>query len=69
MQAAMRFQTFAAICLEHDHLGAEKDWASRQMEMGAEDAKRLLAAGQKFAETRARLVSKNWLANGSAGST
>jgi len=22
----MRFRTFAALCLEHDHLGAEKDW-------------------------------------------
>jgi hypothetical protein len=65
----MRFWTFAALCLEHDHLGAEKDWASRQMEMGAEDAKRRLAAGQKFAEARARLFSKSCLPNGSAGST
>ena len=40
----MRFQTCAALCLDHDHLGAEKDWASRQMEMGAEDANALLAA-------------------------
>jgi Phasin protein len=41
-----------------------QEWASRHMEMAAEDAKRLFADSQKFAETGARLWSNGWLANG-----
>jgi hypothetical protein len=36
---------------------AYQEWASRQMEMAAEDAKRIFADGQKLAETGARLLS------------
>ncbi len=46
-----------------------QEWASRRMEMAAEDTKRLVADSQKFMETRARLLSKSWLSSGSAGST
>lgn len=45
---------------------AYQKWASRRMEMAAEDAQRLLADGQKFAETGARLVSRGWLSGVSA---
>ena len=38
-----------------------QEWASRRMEMAAEDAKRLLADGQKFMETGTRLLSSGWL--------
>ena len=43
---------------------AYKEWASRQMEMAAEDAKRIFADGQKLAETGARLLSNGWRPNG-----
>jgi hypothetical protein len=46
-----------------------QEWASRCMEMAAEDTKRLLADGQKFVETGARLLSNGWLSNGRGGST
>jgi hypothetical protein len=43
---------------------AYQEWASRQMEMAAEDAKRIFADGQKLAETGARLLSNGWRTNG-----
>ena len=46
---------------------AYQEWATRHMEMAAEDAKRFFADGQKFAETGARLLSNGWQANGHAG--
>jgi hypothetical protein len=36
-------------------------WATRRMEMAAEDTKRLLVDGQNFIETGARLLSTGWL--------
>lgn len=36
---------------------AYQEWATRHMEMAAEDAKRIFADGQKLAETGARLLS------------
>jgi hypothetical protein len=44
-----------------------QEWARRRMEMAAEDAKRLLADGQKFMETGVRLLSNGWLSNGRGG--
>jgi hypothetical protein len=46
-----------------------QEWATRHMEMAAEDGKRFLADGQKLAETGARLLSNSWQANGHGGST
>ena len=43
---------------------AYQEWASRQMEMATEDAKRIFADGQKLAETGARLLSNGWRSNG-----
>ena len=37
---------------------AYQEWASRQMEMAAEDAKRIFADGQKLAETGAFVVQR-----------
>ena len=48
---------------------AYQDWASRHMEMAADDAKRIFADGQKLAETGARLLSHGWWSNGHGGST
>ncbi len=44
-------------------------WASRHVEMATEDAKRLLAEGQRLAETGARLLSNGWWPNGLGSST
>ena len=46
-----------------------QEWASRRMEMAAEDSKRLLADGQKFMETGSRLWPKGWLSSGGGGSS
>ncbi len=43
---------------------AYQEWAGRQMEMAAEDAKRIFADGQKLAETGARFLSNGWRTNG-----
>ena len=40
-----------------DAMTACHEWANRQLEMTAEDAKRLFADGQKFMETSTRLLS------------
>ncbi len=45
-----------------------QEWAAKRMEMAAEDAKRLIADGQKFAETGARLLSSGSSSNGHGGS-
>ncbi len=52
-----------------DAMTACQEWASRRFEMMAEDRKHLLTDYQMFSETGARLLSKCWLANGSATST
>jgi len=52
-----------------DAMTAWQEWASRRFEMMAEDRKHLLTDYQMFTETGARLLSKCWLANGSATST
>jgi hypothetical protein len=44
------------------------EWATKRMEMAAKDAKRLLADGQKLAETGARFPSNGGVTNG-GGST
>jgi hypothetical protein len=46
-----------------------QEWATRHMEMAAEDGKRILADGQKLAETAVRWLSNGWQANGQGGST
>ena len=46
-----------------------QEWATKRTEMAAEDAKRILANGQKLAETGARLLSTGWLSGGHGGST
>ena len=46
---------------------AYQEWASGQMEVAAEDAKRIFADGQKLAETGARLLSSGWRPNGHEG--
>ena len=46
---------------------AYQEWASRHMEMAAEDAKRMFADGQKLAETGARLFFNGWRSNGHDG--
>jgi Phasin protein len=48
---------------------AYQEWASRHMQMAAEDAKRILDDGQKLAETGARFLSNGWSPNGHGGST
>jgi hypothetical protein len=48
---------------------AYQEWATRQMEMAAEDGKRIFADAQKLAETGARLLSGGWQPNGHGGST
>jgi hypothetical protein len=42
-----------------DAMTACQEWANRQLEMTAEDAKRLFADGQKFMEASTRLLSSN----------
>jgi hypothetical protein len=48
---------------------AYQEWATRHMEMAAEDGKRIFADAQKLAETGARLLSGGWQPNGHGGST
>jgi hypothetical protein len=43
---------------------AYQQWANRQLEMTAEDAKRLFADGQKFIEASTRLLSSEVSGNG-----
>jgi hypothetical protein len=47
---------------------AYQEWTSRHMAMAAEDGTRILADGQRLAETGARLLSIGWLSNGHGGS-
>jgi hypothetical protein len=42
---------------------AYQQWATRRMELAAEDARRLFADSQKLMETGARLWSSGWLPN------
>ncbi len=58
MTAARALPEVAAACQE---------WTSRHMEMAAEDAKRIVADGQKLAETGARLLFSGWRPNGHNG--
>jgi len=46
-----------------------QDWAKRRMEMSAEDAKRLVADGQKVLQTGTHMMTNGWLSNGGSGST
>ena len=46
-----------------------QEWATKRTEMAAEDVKRILANGQKLAESGARLLSNGWLSGGHGGST
>ena len=46
-----------------------QDWAKRRMEMSAEDAKRLMADGQKVFQTGTNMLANGWLSNGPTGST
>jgi hypothetical protein len=46
---------------------AYQEWANRQLEMTAEDAKRLFTDGQKFIEASARLLSNEASGNGRSG--
>jgi hypothetical protein len=46
-----------------------QDWAKRRMEMSAEDAKRLVADGQKVLQTGTQMLTNRWLSNGGGGST
>ncbi len=46
---------------------AYQEWASRHMEMAAEDAKRIFADCQTLAETGARLLLNGWRPNGGGG--
>lgn len=48
---------------------AYQEWASRHIEMAAEDTKRIFADSQKLAETGARLLISGWQSNGHGGST
>jgi hypothetical protein len=53
-----------------DVAAAYQEWATRHMEMAAEDAKRIFEEGQKFAEIGGRLFSNGWPAGGQgSGST
>jgi hypothetical protein len=42
-----------------DAMSAYQEWANRQLEMTAEDAKRFFADGQRFIEASTRLLSSN----------
>jgi hypothetical protein len=46
---------------------AYQEWANRQLEMTAEDAKRLFTDGQKFIEASTRLLSSEVSGNGRGG--
>jgi len=46
-----------------------QEWATQRTKMAAEDAKRILANGQKLPETGARLLSTGWLSGEHGGST
>jgi hypothetical protein len=46
-----------------------QEWASRRMEMAAEDGKRLLENSQQFMETSARMLSNGSSLNGRRGNT
>ena len=48
---------------------AYQEWATRHMEMAAEDAKRIFSDSQKLAEAGARLLSNGWQPNGGGIST
>lgn len=60
LSAARSIPETATVCQE---------WATKRMEMAAEDAKRLLADGQKFAETATRLFSPSGVSGEHGGST
>jgi hypothetical protein len=46
---------------------AYQEWATRHMEMAAEDAKRIFIDAQKLAESGAQFLSKGLRTNGHAG--
>ena len=46
-----------------------QECTKRQMEIFAEESKRLMEDGQKFMELTARVLSKSWLPNGKDGSS
>jgi hypothetical protein len=46
-----------------------QEWASRHMEMAAQDANRIVADGQKLVETGTRLLTKGWRPNITGGSS
>ena len=48
---------------------AYQEWANRQMEMAAEDAKRVFADSQKLVEAGVHFLSNGWLSNGKASGT
>jgi hypothetical protein len=50
-----------------DAMTAYQEWANRQLEMTAEDAKRFFADGQKFIAASTRLVSNEVSGNGRSG--
>jgi hypothetical protein len=50
-----------------DAMTAYQEWASRQLEMTAEDAKHLFADGQKFIEAGTRLMSSGISGQGRSG--
>lgn len=60
LSAARSISETATVCQE---------WATKRIEMAAEDAKRLLVDGQKFAETATRLLSTGGLSGEHGGST
>jgi hypothetical protein len=50
-----------------DAMTVYQEWANRQLEMTAEDAKRFYADSQKFVEYSARLLSSGHSSGGGAG--
>jgi hypothetical protein len=63
--AAEFWNKLAAVRSVPDAAIAYQDWASRRMQMFAEDGQRLLSDGQKFMEAGARLFANGGAVSGS----
>lgn len=47
-----------------DAIAAYQEWVSEEMAARSEDARRLMANGQKFMDTSTRLLSNGWMSTG-----
>ena len=66
-EVELRTQTIKKLSAAHsvpDAIAAYQEWVSEEMAARSEDARRLMANGQKFMDTSTRLLSNGWMSTG-----